>query len=107
MRAACEAAGATEVFATDDADEGEMFVAARRMAFPALEPRGSLLLDDVGVPVPLLPDLLDAIAAHRGDARRRDPGGRARRRRQHPPHRRLRRRRPATRERARGRRSTR
>ncbi len=62
MQAACEAQGA-EVFVTDDADEGEMFVQARRAAFPALEKRGSLLLEDVGAPVPLLPDLLDAIAA--------------------------------------------
>jgi glycolate oxidase len=62
MRAACEAQGA-EVFVTDDAEEGEMFVRARRMSFPALERRGSLLLEDVGAPVPLLPDLLDAIAA--------------------------------------------
>ena len=61
MRAACEAQAA-EVFVTDDADEGEMFVQARRSAFPALEQRGSLLLEDVGAPVPLLPDLLDAIA---------------------------------------------
>ena len=61
MQAACEAQGA-EVFVTDDADEGEMFVEARRAAFPALERRGSLLLEDVGAPVPLLPDLLDAIA---------------------------------------------
>jgi glycolate oxidase len=61
MRTACEAQGA-EVFVTDDADEGEMFVQARRSCFPALETRGSLLLEDVGAPVPLLPDLLDAIA---------------------------------------------
>ena len=32
------------------------------MAFPAIEARGSILLEDVGAPVPLLPDLLDAIA---------------------------------------------
>ncbi len=68
MRAACTAAGAVECFSTDDPDEGELFVQARRMSFPALEARGSLLLEDVGVPVPLLPDLLDAIgrvaAAH-------------------------------------------
>jgi len=63
MRAACEAAGATEVFVTDDAEEGELFVAARRAAFPAIEARGSLLLEDVGVPVPRLPALLAAIAA--------------------------------------------
>src|SRR6478736_1232764 len=68
MHAACTAAGAVECFTTDDPDEGELFVQARRMSFPALEARGSLLLEDVGVPVPLLPDLLDAIgrvaAAH-------------------------------------------
>jgi glycolate oxidase len=61
MEVACAAARATEVFVTDDADEGEMFVAARRAAFPAVEARGALLLEDVGVPVPLLPDLLAAI----------------------------------------------
>ena len=40
MRAACQVAGATEVFVTDDAEEGELFVAARRMAFPAIQARG-------------------------------------------------------------------
>lgn len=63
MEAAFTAAGATEVFVTDDPEEGEMFVAARRMAFHAIEARGSLLLEDVGAPVPLLPDLLGAVAA--------------------------------------------
>ena len=62
MQATCGPHGA-EVFVTDDADEGELFVQARRASFPALESRGSLLLEDVGAPVPLLPDLLDAIAA--------------------------------------------
>ena len=62
IRAACDAAGATEVFVTDDPDEGEMFVEARRKAFPAIEARGALLLEDVGAPIPLLPRLLDAIA---------------------------------------------
>ena len=62
MRTACEVAGATEVFVTDDADEGEMFVEARRIAFPAIEARGSLLLEDVGAPIPLLPRLLESIA---------------------------------------------
>ena len=61
MEAACRTAGATECFVTDDPDEGELFVAARRASFPALERRGALLLEDVGVPIPLLPDLLDAI----------------------------------------------
>jgi glycolate oxidase len=63
MSSACTESGATEVFVTDDPDEGEMFVEARRIAFPAIEARGSLLLEDVGAPVPLLPDLLAAVAA--------------------------------------------
>ena len=62
VEAACAAAGATEVVVTDDPAEGEMFVAARRTAFPAMEARGTLLLEDVGAPVPLLPDLLAAVA---------------------------------------------
>ncbi|HZA30423.1 MAG TPA: FAD-linked oxidase C-terminal domain-containing protein [Propionibacteriaceae bacterium] len=62
MEAACEIAGAKEVFVTDDPDEGELFVAARRAAFPAVEALGTLLLEDVGVPVPLLPELLAGIA---------------------------------------------
>ncbi|SED42295.1 glycolate oxidase [Nocardioides exalbidus] len=63
VEAACLAAGASEVVVTDDPAEGEMFVEARRMAFPAVEARGALLLEDVGAPVPLLPDLLAAVAA--------------------------------------------
>ena len=61
MRVACVEAGAPEVFVTDDADEGEMFVEARRIAIPAIEAQGALMLEDVGAPVPLLPDLLAAI----------------------------------------------
>ena len=61
MQKACQAAGATEVFVTDDAEEGEMFVEARRAAFPAIEKQGALLLEDVGAPIPLLPELLAAI----------------------------------------------
>ena len=63
MESACTAAGATDVFVTDDPDEGEMFVEARRQAFPAIGERGTLMLEDVGAPIPLLPDLLAAIAA--------------------------------------------
>ena len=61
--AACSRAGATEVFRTDDQDEGELFAAARRAVFPALERRGALMLEDVGAPVPALPDLLSGIAS--------------------------------------------
>jgi glycolate oxidase len=53
--------GATEVFSTDDPDEGEAFVAARRFAIPAVEAKGSLLLEDVGVPLPALADLVSGV----------------------------------------------
>jgi glycolate oxidase len=62
MEKACAAAGATEVAVTSDAEESEMFVSARRNAFVALEQKGTLLLEDVGAPIPLLPDLVDGIA---------------------------------------------
>lgn len=61
--AACELAGAKEVFTTDDPDEGELFVQARRLHFTAIESRGTVLPEDVGVPVPRLPALLAAVAA--------------------------------------------
>lgn len=61
--AACQEQGALEIFQTDDADEGEMFVAARRAAFPAYQAKGEVLIEDVGVPVPLLPELLARVAA--------------------------------------------
>jgi glycolate oxidase len=59
-RAAVER-GASEVFCTDDPQEGEAFVVARRAAFPALERLGNLLLEDVGVPLPALPALVRGI----------------------------------------------
>ena len=62
MRAACEATGSTDVFVTEDADEGDLFVQARRLVVPAVEPLGELMLEDVGVPVPQLPELVDAVA---------------------------------------------
>ncbi|MDQ6642333.1 MAG: FAD-binding protein [Actinomycetota bacterium] len=71
MEQACVAAGASEVVVTSDPEEAEMFVAGRRAAFPALEAQGTLLLEDVGAPIPLLPDLIDGIAmvAARHDVR--------------------------------------
>jgi len=80
VEAACRSCGATELFTTSDPDEGEAFAAARRAAFPALERKGDLLLEDVGVPLPALPALvagveqiaarngvLIAVVAHAGD----------------------------------------
>ncbi|MGB0101152.1 MAG: FAD-linked oxidase C-terminal domain-containing protein, partial [Nocardioides sp.] len=61
-------------------DEGAAFVAARRMVIPAMETHGSLLLEDVGVPVTRLgalvrgiaeiaaeQEVLIAVVAHAGD----------------------------------------
>jgi glycolate oxidase len=67
--AACETAGATDVVATTDPDEAAQFVVARRQAIPAVERRGRLLLEDVGVPLARLPRLVQGIreiAAQRG-----------------------------------------
>jgi glycolate oxidase len=61
VHAACTANGATEVFSTPDPDEGEAVAAARRAAVPAMERVGTLLLEDVGVPVPSLPKLVHGI----------------------------------------------
>jgi glycolate oxidase len=54
---------ATDVFTTDDPKEGEAFTAARRFAIPAVERLGHLLLEDVGVPLPALPALIEGIEA--------------------------------------------
>ncbi|MDH6195897.1 glycolate oxidase [Mycobacterium frederiksbergense] len=58
---ACEKAGATEVFATDDPEEGAGFTAARRLVGLALAQLGTLLLEDVTVPIPVLPELVAGI----------------------------------------------
>ncbi|WP_181697530.1 FAD-binding oxidoreductase [Nocardia sp. GTS18] len=63
MLALCEKAGATEVFHTADPEEGEAFTAARRFAIPAVERIGPLLLEDVGVPLPRLGELITGVAA--------------------------------------------
>ncbi|HEU5085290.1 MAG TPA: FAD-linked oxidase C-terminal domain-containing protein [Acidimicrobiales bacterium] len=57
-----ERAGATYVAVTDDPDEAEMLMAARRMAIPCVERLGSVLIEDVGVPIPRIPALLAAVA---------------------------------------------
>jgi glycolate oxidase len=54
----CGANGATECYSTNDPDESEALIEARRQAIPAVEKRGALLLEDVGVPLPRLGDLV-------------------------------------------------
>jgi glycolate oxidase len=60
---ACEAAGATFVAVTDDQAEGELLMGGRRMAIPCVERLGSVLIEDVGVPIPRIPDLVAAVEA--------------------------------------------
>jgi len=57
-----DAAGATYVAVTDDPDEGELLMAARRIAIPCVERLGSVLIEDVGVPISRIADLLAAVA---------------------------------------------
>jgi glycolate oxidase len=63
VAALCEKFGATEVYRTDDAEEGEMLLAARRLVLVALERYGAILIDDVAVPRSVIGDLLDGTAA--------------------------------------------
>jgi glycolate oxidase len=80
MREACESAGATLVHTTDDEAEGQLLLNARRLAYPALERLGTVLIDDIAVPLPCLPEMfrrieriaaqaetLVATVAHAGD----------------------------------------
>jgi glycolate oxidase subunit GlcD len=55
----CEEAGADFVHTTDDSAEGDLLLAARRMALPALEQLGSTLIDDVAVPRSTIAAFLD------------------------------------------------
>jgi glycolate oxidase len=61
MEELCEAAGATLTVASDDLEEGRMITVARQLAYPALERKGSTLLDDVAVPLPQIPALLAGV----------------------------------------------
>ena len=69
MIAACRAAGADEAYSTDDEDEGAQLMAARRMAIPAVERLGTVLIEDVGVPLPRVAELIlgiERVAERRG-----------------------------------------
>jgi glycolate oxidase len=46
---------------TDDFDEGELLMGARRMAIPCVERLGTVLIEDVGVPIPQIPALVAAV----------------------------------------------
>lgn len=61
MRARCERAGADLVVVTSDPQEAEALLAARRLAYPALERLGTTLLDDVAVPRGRIIALIDRV----------------------------------------------
>lgn len=50
LLALCEEAGALEAYRSEDPEQAEMLLGARRMAIPALEAMGDWLLDDIAVP---------------------------------------------------------
>jgi len=58
---ACERAGAIYLAVTDDPEEGEMFMNTRRMAIPSVDRLGTVLIEDVSVPVAHVADLLAGV----------------------------------------------
>ena len=59
----CLKHGADFTAVTEDRAEGEVFMAARRAAIPALFEEGRLLVEDIGVPLSRIGDLLAAVRA--------------------------------------------
>ena len=57
----CRDAGAQEVHGTADPQEAELLLQARRLALPALQRKGTVLLDDVAVPRSRLPELISRV----------------------------------------------
>jgi glycolate oxidase len=58
-----QAAGATYVAVSDDPEEGELLMGARRMAIPCVERLGTVLIEDISVPIPRIPDLVAVVVA--------------------------------------------
>jgi glycolate oxidase len=63
VSAAFQSAGATYVAVSDDPEEGELLMGARRMAIPCVERLGTVLIEDISVPIPRIPDLVAAVVA--------------------------------------------
>ncbi len=57
----CERNGAFDVVVAEDSAESEQIVAARRLAYPALEKLGATLVDDVCVPISELAAMIEAV----------------------------------------------
>ena len=68
LLAECERAGATEHYRSEDPEQADLLLGARRMAIPALEAMGDWLLDDTSVPRRHLADAVarvERVAAER------------------------------------------
>ncbi|MFC4337126.1 FAD-binding oxidoreductase [Salininema proteolyticum] len=76
----CAAAGASEVYRATDAAEADALLESRRMALPAIERKGGILVDDIAVPrsrlaealagveeVAARHDVVIGVVAHAGD----------------------------------------
>lgn len=61
LEEACRSAGATDILHATDAIESEGLMDARRAAYPALERRGTALLEDVAVPRAKIVSLVEAV----------------------------------------------
>ncbi len=59
----CDEAGASEVYQATDAEEADALLAARRLAYPAVEQLGTVIVDDIAVPRSKLAEALDGVAA--------------------------------------------
>lgn len=57
----CRGAGASDVAESADAQESAQLLAIRRLAYPAAERLGACLVEDVGVPVSKLPEMVERI----------------------------------------------
>ncbi|MEO6598592.1 MAG: FAD-linked oxidase C-terminal domain-containing protein [Polyangiaceae bacterium] len=69
MSDACKNAGASLVYVTEDEAEGQLLLRARRLAYPALEQLGAVVIDDISVPLPRLSEMLrriELLAAEQG-----------------------------------------
>ena len=61
LLAECERAGATEIYRSEDPEQADLLLGARRLVIPALEQLGDWLLDDIAVPRTRLAEAVLAI----------------------------------------------
>jgi glycolate oxidase len=62
IEAICAQSGSGEIYRTEDPDEADALLEARRLALTALERLGPAILDDVGVPVSRIGEMISEIA---------------------------------------------